>query len=386
MKIFKISFLITFFLILSVMSLSAKVPIHCEGTGCSELISKYSPFLLNFERNYLKVFAKNNMIATAMSNSGTIPYHINLDTMTFGFAGNVAYTSAQKITVYDPYYDNYKNIKEQGVAINPFVYFGMNLGWIYNSVYNRYLDFTDCDDEDDLKNRYMECSHKYKLPILSKIDLYVFGIKSGFKSDNFYKNPDVFNTKNYIYNKGFLLKFHLMEERRLFFNFIIFNGLSLGFGRSNIEQDLRLIIREKDISFDIIKQNFKWGGKTLLNYETQISSNYVDLRTGINIWFFRFYIGIGHSQHKGYSAFKIIRIGNYQYPKISLGIPLKISKINTNYFVNIENQVKENFKLTYFTGGVSVGGLTFYGSKTINNNMVSNKPIYSAGIGFSLTY
>lgn len=373
--VLKFFYSIIILLVLSINNAVYAEEFQCSGSACDEYILKYKPFLLNFQEIYLNALAKDMIVAQGGAGFSPIPGYVNLDTIALGFTIGGAFTETRQISIRDEYNQKDVEINETGIALTPSIYAGMNAGYLINEIYNTYLDIVDCNDSEELERRGIECRHSRKIPFLSKFDIYVYGIKYGSEQNNdlYYQIDDpVNNPKAYIFLRGAMIRFHLIEEKSLNKS-ISWLGVSAGGGWHKSVQHINITFTEKHDPIKIYNEELQWYGRTIFSYKTNVSVSYLDIRTGFKIWFLTVYCGIGSSSTAGESSFRVVRAGSLRYP----------GDRNADYYVDLNGKTEDSLRMVHYLAGVKIGGFTIHGSSTTRPNELTDTMVYSVQIGFT---
>lgn len=190
---------------------------------------------------------------------------------------------------------NFRSLPNVGASVAPNILLAVNLGWL--------LGGGPSDTEPELKT------------FLHRFNLYLHGFKFNFAQGDVQKAVEAQN-KNVdlggdITTGGFTLRFHVFENYSDGIGIFEFSGISMGLGlhyqRQNIE------IRYDDNKTQTISLGpaiGTWGGATVFNYNSTITSVPIDIRTGFRMfYFFTIFAGGGTSLNFGTTNLSLSRSG-----------------------------------------------------------------------------
>lgn len=358
------------FLLVGILSLGfinkpLQAQFFCQGKRCDELNNSYGYYFNDFQKKYIPLLTKDIIVAQAMIGVSTPPY-VNLEKFTIGLYGTGGYTASSKVTLINENNGSYKEISERGIALSPTYYGGINLGWLFGGWYGTWNDWVNCEDE--------PCESYYQFPLLSKIDVYVYGSGNFNTKNNL--SDDYTDSRRSFNAIGTMLRFHLIEQKQIFGGLVKFSGISIGGGYYSSKQNLNFLFDER-LKIDLTPSaSYEWYGSNTFQYNTNTKTTFGDLRTGATILnFVTVYGGVGQSLTRGDSELFFHREAT-------------IIELNetTIYNITFNGDAKNAVKIPYFLTGINLGFLTIQGTQTIDRNSLTHKHAFAISIGIKFEY
>ncbi len=291
-----------YFLLLFLMGLPLPIlraEVTCTGDACALLPTSIRTQLSQVDQAFKLQYT--DVVMATMAESAIIT-NINSSLMgpgivnrfQVGIGASVAGQKKEDINVI--YQDlNFRSLPNVGASVAPNILLAVNLGWL--------LGGGPSDTEPELKT------------FLHRFNLYLHGFKFNFAQGDVQKAIEAQN-KNVdlggdITTGGFTLRFHVFENYSDGIGIFEFSGISMGLGlhyqRQNIE------IRYNDNKTQTISLGpaiGTWGGATVFNYNSTITSVPLDIRTGFRMfYFFTIFAGGGTSLNFGTTNLSLSRSG-----------------------------------------------------------------------------
>lgn len=340
--------------------------VTCSGFDCPKIYDDYGAYASDFQETYLPLLARDLLAAQAMAATSGIPYHVNLKKMAFGIYATGAYTDSQKIQIHHESKDKTQTLNERGFALHPNFYVGVNVGWLLTSWYSWYYDVFKCEEN-------FECNSYYSFPILSRIDVYVYGIGKVQQNSPNDRSFEWKKSKTTADAFGTAVRLHLINEIEIAGKILSFSGVSLGGGYYKSNQSILLHFEDTFKTDTPFASDYVWSGNNRLDYNTQTKTSYGEIRSGIRVLsFLGLYAGMGIGYTVGKSDLNYERIGYFTTPGK-----------NTEYTFRFNGNYEGALRTTYGIFGINLGPITVQGNKTINRNSLTDKHLSSITIGIT---
>lgn len=350
-------------LLLLILIAPVEAEIVCTGFECDRIHREYGVYFEDFEKKYVPALTRDILLAHSIAAAAGIPGPVNLSSIAIGAYATLGFTPITKVELSGAQARE-RQIKERGMALQPNLSIGINLGWLVSGVVNIYGRWFTCDDA--------ACAPYISFPLLDRVDLYAYGVgayKNGNASD---AKTGWKKSRTQATSLGFAVRFHLLNQTDLIGPFFQFSGLSLGAGRFKSNQRLLLVL-DRDIAFDGLQfGEYAFIGTNQLESIVITRTDYADLRTGFSLLrVLHVYAGIGVSQTRGQSHISY-------HGEAAISQPER----ETHVTVNFEGMTQRTIRTGFILGGVGLGPLTIQGTRSLKKNSLSGKHVYAASIGF----
>jgi len=337
--------------------------IVCEGSDCNKIQQSYGAYSNDFQHKYVPLLTQDILMGHSLAAATGIPGVVNLTSFTVGAFATAGFTKVQRVQVQNDQTGAKKTLSEQGFSLQPNLFVGVNLGWFLSTWYSLYTQWFRCSKEDN-------CAPEYEFPLLSRIDVYVYGV-------GHYRGGDIENsssgTKSHSSANatGAALRIHAVDEIRILGGILRFSGISVGGGGYRSRQ--RMILRlNENLALDGGQLfQYEWSATDTLESDVTTKTAYAYIRTGFNIlhlvWV---YAGAGVSETHGTSAV------SYRRDAVML-TPSQYTDYNANFGGNYENTVR----MTHVLAGLNLGPIVVQGAQSLQRNPVTNKRVFAVSIG-----
>ena len=137
-----------------------------------------------------------------------------------------------------------------------------------------------------------------------------------------------------------------------------------------------MTIKETDILKNTVAQNqVDWRGVNKFDYDSTAHTLYGEVRTGIDVFFVRVYVGGGTAQVASYDSFLYRREGAATF--------LQDSAV---YSMQVQGEESRTFHDPFAVGGVSIGGFSLHGVCSTRVNSITGHRACSASLMFSAEF
>ncbi len=359
------------FAVLPFTSVFSQISRDCVGTGCSAFNDKYGGLLDNFQANYMPQLTKDIFRAEVATHEASIPSVVTLNKFAIGWYGTLGITKPDKIAIFDPARGQYQKMNEFGFAPSHNFYAGINLGWTIAVWYNLYLDMFQCDFDST------KCSFDYQFPFLSRIEIYGNKMGSSKNSIDYNYIDTYYGNRKEMNNFGYMMRFQVIQEQRIFVDALKFSGFSIGAGYERSKVDFAKKINDINLGFQFGNMRYEWSGENVINYRSDVQTKLLDARTGFKFFdLIAIYLGTGISYSRGGVFFSLYRNGTYVTNNNPTSIMVQMKQ---NYFNN-------NYIQKYYTVGANISGFTIQGTSSYGKNSLDTKKSYSVLVGFTISY
>ena len=273
-----------------------KAQISCTGTGCALLPleqTNLNSMLTELQNQYTdELFDDMAEAAVVSSLAGAPMGTVNLQGFTGGVNLAVGMLSPREVSVSIPGYGTLDNMPVAGAAINPRVFFGMNLGQLVGQSYDPFSD----DDEPSYFS-------------LARFDVYINLIDVHQTLEGGGSTGG--KTSAAIYQRGLDIRYHLVEGGNIIAGPLLrFLGVSVGVGMNTMRQSVEFTMQEADLDTTLSGQQLIWEGSNIVSWETKLDTYTLEVRSGIQLlYLFNLTLGVGLAMNKGNSDFTMNRTG-----------------------------------------------------------------------------
>lgn len=287
-SLFKINlFLIILGIILPINKTHGEIT--CTGEACN-LLPPQILFQLNQLDNNIKAQYFDNVLLTLIETS--IVTNINSSMMgpgivnRFQVGGSITASGQKKkdIDIITPEI-TIRKLPNVGASVAPNFNFAFNLGWI--------LGYGPSDTVPEYSS------------FLHRFNIYLHGFQYNFANadiqDIIRRQDDKIRLNGDISNYGFTVRFHLVPNYSDGIGLFEYSGISLGLGFHYLRQRINLLYEDPGTQPIRLGPTIgTWGGFPNLNFETNVSSIPLDIRTGFRMFYFlTLFAGVGTSMNFG---------------------------------------------------------------------------------------
>jgi hypothetical protein len=258
--------------------------------------------------------------AAVLANLGGPPMGtVNLKRFTVGVNVPVGALIPRKIDVEVPGVTRFNDVPSSGVGLSPRIFAGVNLGWVLGMFWG--------ESEDDTPAFYSP----------RRFDIYVSALDAAktIPSAGGKDNGDLRFVNNF---RGIDIKYHLVEGNSLLGPFLKFNGVSVGVGYYRLSQGIHYLDKDSPLKFSKDGTEMKWNGADRIDWNTRIETYPVELRTGIQAFYFlNLTVAGGVAFSKGSNDFTMQRSGTVfttNNQLAALGITIPDSKLSMQIMGN----------------------------------------------------
>ena len=354
-------------LVAAILPARLQAQFFCDGVACAALPlsqAQLDRIYQDIQYQYFdQVFEDMAEAAALASLSGAPMGDINLDRFTFGLSAAVSYRSLESVDVRVPEVGIVENLPSTGVAAQPRVYFGMNLGEVMGS-----------------GNLVARTPPWYSL---SRFDLYLSYVTFDLDQPSGTARSTSEDWTVDARSKGIELRYHLADSRELGSPMMRFLGVSLGLGMNRFEQDIRYSKQDTGTRITLASgESVRWDASDTIEYKSVIDSYPLDIRTGIQFFhFLSLTVGAGAAWSKGYADFTASRAGPaYLESDLAAVLGFTIPASSLNLTVNGSGAPPARF--AYGMLGVE---FNFYFWK-LYAEARGNENVYSANIGLRAVF
>ena len=275
-----------------------KAQITCSKNRCTYLPlsqTTLDQMFYDFKTQYTNKLFEDMAVAASLANLTSAPVgSVNLYGWTMGVSAGIGYVPVTEVTIPITGYGELKDIPRAGAAVNPRIFFGANVGWLFNAPYDPW------EPEDSEPGWFS----------LSKFDVYgsVMQDKRKFALDD--KGGDLsVQTRNL----GFDVRYHLVEGKPLAGGPMLrFLGVSVGTGFHRASLD----IEAKQLQDQKIKialtggSNLIWDGANIMTMQSKATTIPFEINTGLQmLYVLNLTFGAGMAINKGSADFVMTRVG-----------------------------------------------------------------------------
>lgn len=349
-------------LILPVLVFTAplRAEVTCTGHDCGKINRDYGDYFTDYQKTYLPILNKDIIVSQAIAAVASVPYHVTLNRFAVGAYATVGWTTPGSVPVQNSRTGEYKKIDEMGLALQPNLYAGINLGWAVDGIYDWvYCPLTGCGTD------------SIAPVFLKRIDIYIFGTGK-YEGSN---KDDRLGSRRMFSAEGAMIRY--ADTRKFVWHSIIeFSGVSGGVGFYRSRQKFRFMFDDK-LKLDLTDYAaYDWSAKNKFEHYTKTETVFGDIRTGFKVLdAFGVYAGFGTSFTRGYSEITFSRDGYILTPLTS-----------TYYRLSADSRVEEALKMDYVLAGASVGPITLQGVRSINPNPLTQKFAYAVTLAFTFDF
>lgn len=357
----------TFLLLASLFPARLQAQFFCEGVACAALPlnqGQLDRIYQDIQIQYFnQVFEDMAEAAALASLSGAPMGDINLDGFTFGAGAAVSYRSLEEVDVRVAEVGVVEDLPSTGVAVQPRMYLGMNLGEVFGS-----------------PKLVARTPPWYAL---SRFDLYISYVTLDMDQPSGTARSESEDWSVDARSKGIELRYHWVDGRELGSPAMRFLGVSLGFGYTRFEQNIRYSKEDTGTRIALASgESVLWDANDTIEYKSVIDSYPLDVRTGIQFLnFLSLSTGVGVAWSKGYADFTATRVGPaYLESDLSavLGVTIPPSSLN----LTVTGSGAPPARYAYALLGVE---LNFYFWK-LYVEARGNENVYSANVGLRAVF
>ncbi|MBU41639.1 MAG: hypothetical protein CMN76_00350 [Spirochaetaceae bacterium] len=356
-----------------ILALVVSIPVSleaqfvCEGTACAALPlnqAQLDRIYNDIQFQYFdQVFEDMAEAAALASLSGAPMGDINLDSFTFGLSAAVSYRALEEVDVRVAEVGTVENLPSTGVAAQPRVYLGMNLGEVMGGTH-----------------LVTKTPPWYSL---SRFDLYISYVTFDMDQPSGTARSDSEDWNVNARSKGLELRYHLADRRELTGPMMQFLGVSLGLGYNRFEQDIRYSKQNTGTRISLASgEAVRWDANDTIQYRSFIESYPLDIRTGVQFFhFLNLTVGAGSAWTKGHADFTASRAGP-AYLESDIAALLGITIPPSSLILNVTGSGAPPARFSYGLVGVE---LNFYFWK-LYVEARGNENVYSANVGLRAVF
>ncbi|MEQ8351663.1 MAG: hypothetical protein RH862_09275 [Leptospiraceae bacterium] len=334
----------------------------CEGAACAALPLTQTQLDLIYNdiqyQYFDQVFEDMAEAAALASLSGAPMGDINLDSFTFGLSAAVSYRSLEEVDVRVAEVGTVENLPSTGVAAQPRVYLGMNLGEVMGGTH-----------------LVTKTPPWYSL---SRFDLYLSYVTFDMDQPSGTARSESEDWNVNARSRGMEIRYHLADRREITGPMMQFLGVSLGIGYNQFEQDILYSKQNTGTRISLSSgEAVRWDATDTIQYRSFIESYPIDIRTGVQFFhFLNLSVGAGSAWSKGYADFTASRAGP-AYLESDLAALLGISIPASSLILSVNGSGAPPARLSYGLVGVE---FNFYFWK-LYVEARGNENVYSANVG-----
>tara|TARA_B100001939_G_scaffold341547_1_gene351302 strand:- start:3734 stop:4801 length:1068 start_codon:yes stop_codon:yes gene_type:complete len=338
----------------------------CSGAACSSIPlsqAQLDRIYNDIQYQYFdQVFEDMAEAAALASLSGAPMGDINLDSFTFGLSAAVSYRSLEEVDVHVAEVGTVENLPSTGVAAQPRLYLGMNLGEVMGGTH-----------------LVTKTPPWYSL---SRFDLYLSYVTFDMDQPSGTGRSEGEDWNVDARSRGLEIRYHLADRREITGPMMQFLGVSLGLGYNRFEQDIRYSKQNTGTRISLSTgEAVSWDANDTIEYRSFIESYPIDIRTGVQFFhFLNLSVGFGSAWTKGYADFTASRAGP-AYLESDLAALLGISIPASSLILSVNGTGAPPARFSYGLVGVE---FNFYFWK-LYVEARGNENVYSANVGLRAT-